>query len=126
MNSIQLEATPETPSIRLNKENGIFEMAGNSLPEDVKAFYNPILSWLDQYAEDPNQDTIVNMAFEYYNTSSSKMIFKVLERFRDIHRKGYNVKILWHYRDDDEDMVEAGEDYAKNLKIPFEFISINA
>ncbi|MBQ9469464.1 MAG: DUF1987 domain-containing protein [Bacteroidales bacterium] len=126
MNSIKIDATHETPKVHLDKEHGIFEMAGNSLPEDVGAFYNPILNWLDQYAEAPNEETIVNMAFEYYNTSSSKMIFKVLERFRDIHRKGHNVKVLWHYRDDDEDMVEAGEDYAKNLKIPFEFITITA
>lgn len=124
MTPLKVEATHETPKIYLDKEGATFELIGNSLPEDVTEFYTPILSWLDQYVETPNDETVVNMFFEYYNTSSSKMIFKILERFREIYRKGLNVKILWHYREDDEDMVEAGEDYEKNLKIPFEFIPV--
>lgn len=122
MNTISIDATAETPKVLLDKENSIFELSGNSLPEDVGDFYNPILDWLDKYAQDPNKETVFNLHLDYYNTSSSKMILKILERFREIHRKGFDVRIAWHYQEDDEDMVEAGEDYAEYLKIPFEFI----
>lgn len=122
MDTITLEATTETPKVTLDKDKSVFEFMGNSLPEDVGNFYNPILEWLDLYVTEPNPHTKLNMKFDYYNTSSSKMILKILERFRDIHRKGYDVVVAWHYQEDDEDMIEAGEDYAEHLKIPFEFI----
>jgi hypothetical protein len=50
------------------------------------------------------------------------MILKLLEKFRDIHRQGYDFEVHWHFMEDDEDMIEAGEDYSENIKIPFKFI----
>ncbi len=122
MEKIVLEPTNETPKVVLDKENNIFEFSGNSLPEDVTTFYNPILCWFDEYANSPNDKTQVIFNFEYYNTSSSKMILKLLEKFRDIHRQGYDFEVHWHFMEDDEDMIEAGEDYSENIKIPFKFI----
>jgi len=123
MESIILEPTTETPKVVLDKEKSIFEFAGNSLPEDVTSFYNPIMEWIDDYMANPNQKRELDLSFDYYNTSSSKMILKILEKFREIHRKGYTVVVNWHYMEDDEDMVEAGEDYAEHLKLPFNFIA---
>ena len=123
MESIILEPTTETPKVVLDKEKSIFEFAGNSLPEAVTSFYNPIMEWIDDYMANPNQKTELDLSFDYYNTSSSKMILKILEKFREIHRKGYTVVVNWHYMEDDEDMVEAGEDYAEHLKLPFNFIA---
>jgi len=124
MDKIIIEPTLETPRVVLDRDSSIIEFSGNSLPEDVNAFYAPILEWIDNYVENPNQQTEVSMNFDYYNTSSSKMILRILERFRDIHRKGFPVVVNWLYMEDDEDMVEAGEDFADHLKIPFKFIPI--
>jgi len=124
MENIILEPTTETPKVVLDKEQSKFVFAGNSLPEDVTSFYMPIMEWIDAYMANPNQKTELDLSFDYYNTSSSKMILKILEKFREIHRKGYSVVVNWHYMEDDEDMVEAGEDYAEHLKLPFNFIAI--
>ncbi len=124
MERIELEPTMETPKVLLDKDNAVIEFAGNSLPEDVNSFYGPILEWIDKYIENPNETTEINLKFDYYNTSSSKMILKILEKFREIHKKGYTVVVNWHYMEDDEDMIEAGEDYAEHLKIPFNMIPI--
>jgi hypothetical protein len=122
MEKIVLEPTSETPKVVLDKENSIFEFSGNSLPEDVTTFYSPILEWFDEYASAPNDKTQIIFNFEYYNTSSSKMILRLLEKFRDIHRQGYDLEVHWHFMEDDEDMIEAGEDYSENIKVPFKFI----
>jgi len=122
MEKIVLEPTTETPKVVLDKENSIFEFSGNSLPEDVTTFYSPILEWFDEYASAPNDKTQIIFNFEYYNTSSSKMILRLLEKFRDIHRQGYDLEVHWHFMEDDEDMIEAGEDYSENIKVPFKFI----
>jgi hypothetical protein len=123
MEKIVIEPTNETPKVILDKENNVFEFSGNSLPEDVANFFYPILSWFDEYAKSPNDKTKVIFNFEYYNTSSSKMILKILEKFRDIHRSGNDIEVHWHYMEDDEDMIEAGEDYSENIKVPFKFIA---
>jgi len=124
MENIVIEPTTETPKVVLDKEMSKFVFSGNSLPEDVTSFYTPIMEWIDAYMANPNQKTELDLSFDYYNTSSSKMILKILEKFREIHRKGYTVVVNWHYMEDDEDMVEAGEDYAEHLKLPFNFIAI--
>ncbi len=124
MDRVVIEPTMETPRVVLDKDKAIIDFAGNSLPEDVNTFYQPILEWIDKYVENPNEKTEINMRFDYYNTSSSKMILKILEKFREVHKKGYSILVNWHYMEDDEDMIEAGEDYAEHLKIPFKMVPI--
>lgn len=123
MEKLVIEPTNETPKVILDKEKSVFEFSGNSLPEDVTTFFNPIITWFDEYSKTPNNKTEVAFNFEYYNTSSSKMILKLLEMCRDIHRSGHDVEVHWHFLEDDEDMIEAGEDYSENIKVPFKFIS---
>lgn len=123
MEKIILEPTEETPKVILDKENSIFEISGNSLPEDVTTFYNPIIKWFEKYEKAPNEKTVFSFNFEYYNTSSSKMVLRLLEILKDMQRKGHKIEVQWHYLEDDEDMIEAGEDYSENLRIPFTFIS---
>ena len=33
-----------------------------------------------------------------------------------------DVKILWHYEEEDEDMMESGEDFKKIIKVPIELV----
>jgi hypothetical protein len=36
---------------------------------------------------------------------------------------GKDVLVWWHFPDDDEDMEEAGEEYADIVEVPFEQVS---
>ena len=125
MATIKLQGTDDTPSIILDKEAGIFEFSGRSLPEDVNAFYEPILDWLSSYSESPNEQTIVTFKLVYFNTASSKLILDILLKFEEISEKGSDVLIKWYYPEDDEDMQEAGQEYSEIVEIPFEQISYN-
>lgn len=64
------------------------------------------------------------MQLEYFNTSSSKCILDVFKRLEPIRSAGNEVTVLWHYEADDEDMLEAGEDYSGIINIPFKMIQI--
>jgi len=123
MEPLTLEATPETPSIILDKQNNTFKIQGKSFPEEARSFYQPVLDWLTQYTQNPNEKTSVVIDLEYYNTASSKMLLEVLKTFKEIHKKGAEVEIQWHYPEDDEDMLEAGEDYEEILQIPFRYVT---
>ncbi|MBS3770402.1 MAG: DUF1987 domain-containing protein [Bacteroidales bacterium] len=123
MEVIKIKGTDDTPSIVLDKDNEIFEISGRSLPEDVSTFYEPILNWLDEYAQDPNSKTVFSFKLVYFNTASSKLLLDILMKLEGLHENGNEVLVKWYYPEDDEDMQEAGEEYADIVDIPFEQIS---
>jgi len=120
METIKIQGTEDTPKIMLDAENEIFEISGRSLPEDVSAFYEPVLNWLNEYAESPNSKTVFNFKLTYFNTASSKLLLDILMKLEEMHEKRQDVLIKWHYPEDDEDMAEAGEEYSDIVDVPFE------
>jgi hypothetical protein len=125
MTILNIKGTDDTPSVILDKEKGLLEISGRSLPEDVNQFYEQILDWIDQYSENPNDRTVFNFKLEYFNTASSKVILDILLKFEEIVEKGKEVLIKWHYHEDEEDMLEAGEEYADIVEIPFDYVVYN-
>lgn len=123
MSPLFLTGTGETPGVTLDKDAGIFDFTGKSLPEDAKEFYGPILSWFDTYLAEPNAKTVLKMKMDYFNTASSKMLLEVFERIKALQDANHDVIIEWHYHEDDEDMYDAGQDYSDMVGVPFEFIS---
>jgi len=119
MENINIEATDETPKVIFNREEGLFEMSGKSLPEDVTIFYNPILTWLDGYALDPNAKTKFAFKMDYFNTASSKLILDILLKLEEINQKSGGIEIVWYYREGDEDIEESGDEYSELVEIPF-------
>lgn len=123
MNTIKIMGTDDTPSVILDAENEIFEISGRSLPEDVTAFYDPIINWLDEYSSSPNAKTVFTFKLVYFNTASSKLLLDILMKLEQMHEDGKDVMVRWYYPEDDEDMQEAGEEYADIVDVPFEQVS---
>ena len=123
MEPMIIAATDETPAVDLNPGTNTFSISGKSLPEDVTSFYDPILDWLEQYGQSPNDATDFTFQMDYFNTASSKMILDILMKLEEIMEDGNTVKVIWKYREDDEDMEEAGEEYADIVEIPFEQVA---
>ncbi len=123
MEVIKILGTDDTPNVILDTENEILEISGRSLPEDVTAFFEPILNWLDEYSEEPNEKTVFSFKLVYFNTASSKLILDILMKLEEMHEDGKDVLVKWFFPDDDEDMEEAGEEYADIVNVPFEQIS---
>ncbi len=123
MEVIKIVGTDDTPSVTLDVANEIFEISGRSLPEDVAAFYEPILDWLDRYSEEAKGKTVFNFKLVYFNTASSKMLLDILLKLEEMHEGGKDVLVRWHFPEDDEDMEEAGEEYSDIVDVPFEQIS---
>ncbi|MCD4794145.1 MAG: DUF1987 domain-containing protein [Bacteroidales bacterium] len=124
MESIKIERTRKTPDVVFNAETGKIQIEGKSIPENSIEFYKPLVDWLDEYGNNPVENTEVNIKLEYFNTSSSKCILDVFKKLETIYKGDNNVIINWYYEEDDEDMLEAGEDYQSILKIPFKMIEM--
>ncbi len=123
MEVLNIKGTQETPEVMFDKQSGVFSISGKSLPEDVKEFYNPLIEWIENYSNEPNPETKLTVKMEYFNTASSKMLLEIFELFKNLHEGGNNVTVDWYYQEDDEDMQDAGEDYADIVELPFNFIS---
>lgn len=124
MEQMIIEGTPKTPSIKFNQEEGIIEIKGRSIPENSIEFYKPVVEWLEKYAKSPLKKTLVNIQLEYFNTSSSKCLLDIFKKLEAIHKSKNEVIINWYYEEDDEDMLEAGEDYESIIRVPFKMIEI--
>ncbi|ALO14747.1 MAG TPA: DUF1987 domain-containing protein [Salinivirga sp.] len=124
MDPIKIEGTPKTPTVNFNAEKGNIEIKGRSIPENSIEFYKPLVDWLEEYMNNPKELTEVDIQLEYFNTSSSKCILDVFKKLEAIYKGGNEVVINWHYEEDDEDMLEAGEDYQSIIKIPFKMMEI--
>ncbi|MCS6821270.1 MAG: DUF1987 domain-containing protein [Microscillaceae bacterium] len=117
MEVINYPGTEDTPKIILDRNNGIFEISGRSLPEDSAEFYEPVLAWLEEYAKNPNPETTFIFKLEYFNTASSKLILDILSKLESIS----NTTVDWYFHEDDEDMEEAGCEFSELVEVPFSF-----
>jgi len=124
MESISIEGTTKTPTVKLEPQKGTIEIKGRSIPENSIEFYRPIVEWLEEYAKSPQKKTTVNIQLEYFNTSSSKCILDIFKKLESIKKARNEVVINWYYEEDDEDMLEAGEDYESIIRVPFKMIEI--
>lgn len=124
MESLLIEGTAKTPTVRFDGIQGMIEIKGRSIPENSIDFYRPLVDWLERYSQSPKQQTKVNIQLEYFNTSSSKCILDVFKKLEFIHKSNNEVVINWYYEEDDEDMLEAGEDYESIIRVPFKMIEI--
>jgi len=126
MEALRIQETHKTPEVLFDPKNEVFEIKGKSIPDDAEVFFEGILNWIEDYVSNPNENTIIKIDLEYFNISSSKRILFLFYKLNELKEKGKNVKIIWHYNEEDEDMFEVGQDYAFMVKIPFDFVSYSS
>ena len=117
-----IERKENSFGVILDKRNNKFLFEGCSIPENVKDFFKPILKWLNQYKDKSLDETIVEMDFDYFNTSTSMLILEVLYILDEIYDSGKSIKVIWFYKKGDCEMKDAGEEYEDMLNLPFEYI----
>lgn len=120
MNILFLEATQDTPKIMLNKRDGIFELTGRSILEDANSFYQPVVEWLNDYAQQPNPSTVFTFKLNYFNSATSKMIYNMLNVLKDIN----GAQVEWCHHKNDDDILEAGQEFEEELEMAFNYKQI--
>jgi hypothetical protein len=127
MEPYQIDETDKTPFIALSASTGKLELKGKSVPEDSFKFFEPMNTWLDRYIQEPAQNTHLEVALEYFNTSSAKVLLEVFKKMNQLQQAGKSeVSISWVYEEDDDDMLEAGQDYQRIVKVPMNFVPIDS
>jgi hypothetical protein len=123
MAALRIEPSDDTPLIILNREEERFEISGKSMPENVIDFYHPVLDWMKTYSSAPLEKTIFDIKLIYFNTASSKLLLDLLMILEGIREQGNDVLVRWYSMTYDEDMQEAGQEYAEMVDLEFEYLT---
>ena len=106
-----------SPEIILRKKGELI-IKGRSIPEDSFMFYTPLIDEVKALECDTMS---MDFQLEYINSSSSLLIFKLLEAM-EANKNIKSIHMNWYYEYDDDDILELGEIYDEKLKrIKFEF-----
>jgi hypothetical protein len=132
MEPLLIKPTEFTPKIWFEPQYHIFEMEGFSRPENVSQFYNQVLDYLDDFENEIvdqkkfNRETPlkINFKFAYFNSASSKFIIDIIGILLRFNKKGFPIEFYWYYDEEDEVILEAGEDISEIVAIPFKYIEV--
>jgi len=134
MKGLDIPATEKSPRVLFDTSRNLFEIQGNSRPENVRDFYFSIIYKLRKYFEKVIEKNTLesfneegfkfNFKLDYFNSASAKFLSDILVIIRDFSEKGMKIKINWYFADGDEDMQEVGEDFADMISFPFNFIMV--
>jgi len=120
---LEIKAREDAPYVFMDAEEGFIEIKGKSYPPDVAIFYEPILNWLDEYLKQGRKEMNLNLIMDYFNTSSSKLILDILYKLEEIDQSGKKVTVNWYYPEDDEEILDLGEEYEGLVDLKFRHIS---
>ena len=128
MQPLIINPTDCSPKVIFNPGENMFEIAGDSRPENANEFYSPILKWMDEHnseliAKKPSQKLSYKFDFEYLNSISIKYIFEMLKRVEVLKQGGVDVEVLWYHNQRDEDIMDNGQEFSALLDIPMHILA---
>ncbi len=111
------EELKNSPGIVYYPQTNTLELSGRSIPENPELIFGRLDEWISvHFAKKSGINFYVRL--EYINSGSSKYLYEILKRLTDFGHSGKEVKIVWLYEEEDEAMMELGEHYRDNAKIP--------
>lgn len=117
MQALELEATSRTPQVSFDFDADYLKLAGESYPEDVTRFYNPLFQALDDYLAQKPARCRFDFELVYFNSSSAKAIMLLMDRLDNAASAGCRVEVHWYHDPEDDTMQELGEEFGEDLQV---------
>lgn len=123
MDKLDIAGQEFTPTIKYTENDNVLLISGVSVPEDTKGFYEPVFKFIDHLIGSGfPQKFALGIKLQYFNTSSSKIIYDLIAKLEKNLSPEREIKVLWYYAEDDEDMLESGHNFSEIVSVPFEFL----
>ncbi len=123
MEPLIIEKTAETPEVKFNSD-GSLKIHGVSTPSNVHSFYTPIFDWIASLKDKKLPSVNLEIIIDYMNTSSSRVFVDMINLVKSLTEVDTNVNITWYYDEEDEDMLELGEDLSAVTDFEFSYRAI--
>lgn len=117
MDKILIEGTERTPHVEFDFSARRLSMKGESYPEDAAAFFGPILQSMREFVGAGGaQPVVLDLEMSYFNSSSAKALMNLFLLLEKAAQQGMPVTINWWYHEDDDTILESGEDFAEDFE----------
>lgn len=116
MDNLYIAPTPSTPEVDFKFDMHTLSLRGESYPENAAAFYGTVIARLKDYLAQLSKGKIeVNIALAYFNSSSTKMLFNLIETLNDAVVAGNEVKLNWYHDEEDDTILEFGQELSEDF-----------
>ena len=122
MEKLEIEKTKSSPFVRLDPESGLFELGGESYPENAQEFFQPIIDWIDTFLDQSGIPITLRVTLAYMNTSSTKYMIDILDRIEEEYTRGRKVSVEWCCDADNERALDTVEELKEDFAMPFAVI----
>lgn len=114
-----LEPTKMTPYVLVNYNKGVIYIKGRSSPENTLEFYEQVFEAIAAFEFEEQETITANLEYLYFNTSSARCIYLILSELTKLKDLGKKVIVNWFAEENDEDMVETGQDFQDIVDLEF-------
>lgn len=115
---INIDKTNKSPQITISEEKGIAIFEGRSIHSDGFDFYEPIIKWFEKYSK---KSIKVDFMYDHINTITNKCVLQILLILNKKNKEGVALDVTWHYDEDDDDMLETGEELELLSEVKFDY-----
>lgn len=123
MQKLKIAPTKTTFGINFDPKKSVMEFTGNSYPPNPMDFFQPLIDWAKNFLfKNPDKPVTLVFKVHYYNTTSSKYIFRILELLHEHHKKHDNINIVWHDNGQDDEFYDTWKSLLYELDLPHEVI----
>ena len=132
MEPLVIKSTADSPAINFDSNSNILVISGESRPENPAKLYAPVIEWLINYEkllywrknEAKNEVTATTLRFNlgYFNSTSAKYIMDIIIFMKKLIDDGHKVNIEWYYKDNGDDILDAGKEFSSFVNVDFVYI----
>ena len=111
----EIPKTNSTPLVVINEPNGYMKFEGESYSENVIEFYKVVTDWLSRYLKTDFNVFVFDCALEYFNSSTSKLLYNMLTDMDKAAANGKDIVVNWYADKENDIIIESGEDFEEDL-----------
>ena len=116
MAHLYIAPTPSSPEVDFQFDALRLSLRGESYPENAAAFYGDIIARLKEFLAAQNGITLeVHIALAYFNSSSTKMLFNLIEALSNAAEDGNAVRLIWFHDEEDDTILEFGQELSEDF-----------
>lgn len=122
MNRLYIPGTNSTAEVDFNRESGTMSLTGVSIPENADLFFKPLHEWTDTLVGNYSGNLTLSICLTYFNTTTVRHLLPFMQRLIQNFRN--SLVVVWKYEEDDEELLERGEELSDVLQFKFEYKSM--
>lgn len=113
MTNIIAKPTSKTPEISFDAETNTLRVSGKSYPEDLYAFWQPIIDQVQGLLNANTAPFIFEFMLTYHNSGTTRVIINFIkDAERLLAEADREIRIKWFFDPEDEQTEEQGADYS--------------